>query len=261
MFRGAGNPEIRDVKWSRDDGRPAAGNEAIFPICTPDNSGKLGLIGTAFFITTNGIFVTAKHVLMNREGSRPIEPLIAIHFLPNGVYLKRPVINVSINNTDVAIGSLAVATHNATGQAVSNPILTLTSKVPEASGIISTFAYPKSFVKDRDSVREIHLETSWHSGYVTEYLANGRDTVFLPGPCYRTTMDILHGASGGPVMNTDAQVFAVNSTGYEGVQESYVSAIQSIGGLYLDEVVFPGEPSPRSATTNELIDRGFIKVQ
>ncbi len=77
MFEVVGNSEIRNVKWSRDDGRTTEGNEAIFPICTPDNSGQLGLIGTGLFITTNGIFVTAKHVLMNKE-DRPIEPLIAL---------------------------------------------------------------------------------------------------------------------------------------------------------------------------------------
>jgi hypothetical protein len=62
-------------------------------------------------------------------------------------------------------------------------------------------------------------------------------------------------------MNTATRVFAVNSTGYDGVQQSYVSAIQSIGGLQLNEVLLPGENTPRPVTTNELIDRGLIVVE
>jgi len=169
--------------------------------------------------------------------------------------------NVSVNNTDVAIGSLAPGIHNVTGEQLLNPILTLTTEIPAQSSIISTLAYPKTFVKDNDCLREIHFETTWHCGYVMDYLPNGRDNVMLPGPCYRTTMDISHGASGGPVMNTAARVFAVNSTGYDGIQESYVSAIQSIGGLQLNEVMLPGEARPQAVTMNELIDRGFIVVE
>lgn len=261
MLRVVGNPELRDARWHKEDGTPAEGNHAIFPICTLDSKRRLALIGTGFFICTNGLFVTAKHVLMDQSGTSPIQPLTAIQFIPGGQYLRRPVTNISVNNTDVAIGSLASGTHNVTGEPLLNPILTLTTEVPNPTSIITTFAYPKSFVKDDDLSREIHFETTWHSGYIMDYLPNGRDKVMLPGPCYRTTMDVFHGASGGPVMNTATLVFAVNSTGYAGVQESYVSAIQSIGGLQFSEVLLSGESTPRPVTTNELIDRGFIVVK
>ena len=61
-------------------------------------------------------------------------------------------------------------------------------------------------------------------------------------------------------MDTSARVFAINSTGYEGVQESYVSAIQSIGGLRLKEAVMPDETLPRDVTMTELIERKLILV-
>lgn len=256
-----GNPEIRNPKWSTKDGRPSEGKYAIFPLCESDERNNLVFVGTAFFVCTNGVFLTAKHVVMDRRGERPTDPLTAIQFTEAGHYLLRPVRHISINTTDVAIGVLHPATYGSTNEPVLNPILTLTTKVPPVGSIVTTFAYPKTHIRDEDSMREMHFETSWHSGFVLEYLRQGRDRVMLPGPCYRTTMDIFHGASGGPVMNTNAKVFGINSTGYEGVQESYVSAIQSIGGLGLNEVMMLGDRESRRITTNELIDRGFILVE
>ncbi len=252
-----GNPEIRNAEWHTEDGKPTDGNRAIFPLCESDENNNLRFVGTAFFICTNGVFVTAKHVVMDQRWEKPIDPLTAIQFI-EGSYILRPVLSISVNNSDVAIGTLRTATHNQTGEQLTNPILTLTTKTPQHGSVVTTFAYPKSFVQERDSIRELHFNTSWHSGFVLEYLPGGRDKSMLPGPCYRTTMDIFHGASGGPVMNTNARVFGVNSTMYDGVQESYVSAIQSLGGLEIDDVMMPGESKPRRVTTNELIERGFI---
>jgi len=44
------------------DGSLANPNEAIFPIVAFDNAGKIVVIGTGFFISSNGLFVTAAHV-------------------------------------------------------------------------------------------------------------------------------------------------------------------------------------------------------
>jgi hypothetical protein len=268
FFQITGNPQLRNAKWSTKAGDSTKGDYAIFPLCESDERRNLKFIGTAFFICTNGIFVTAKHVVMDSSGRQPIQPLTAIQFIENNQHVLRPVQSLSTNDTDVAIGVLAPATHQGTGEPLLNSILTLTMKIPPAltteipyrANIVTTFAYPKSFVRDEESVRHMHFETSWHSGFVIEYLPHGRDNVMLPGPCYRTTMDIFHGASGGPAMNSEAKVFGINSTGYEGVQESYVSAIQSIGGLRIDEAMLPGDSGARSVTTNELVERGFILV-
>jgi hypothetical protein len=260
VFQITGNPEIRNAKWSTDDGKPTEGSRAIFPLCASDENGNLEFVGTGFFVCTNGIFVTAKHVVME-SAEKPIDPLTAIQFLGNNQYILRPVKDVSTNNSDLAIGTLAPATHQHTAEPLVNSILTLTAVIPPRASIITTFAYPKTTIKNKDRIREMRFETSWHSGFIVEFLRQGRDRVMLPEPCYRTTMEILHGASGGPVMNSFAQVFGINSTGYQGVQESYVSAIQSIGGLQINDVMLPGDDKARPVTTNELIARGYIIVQ
>lgn len=261
-----GNPTIR-AKWHTGDGVSAEGQDAIFPICTLDKTGLLAFIGTAFFICTNGVFVTAKHVLLNNRGENLVEPLYGIHFLGESIYVLRPVMQVCIDNlSDVAVGVLAIATNNETGELLTNKILILTDEIPDVGEIATTFAYPKTQVKDVNSIRELHFETSWHCGFVLNYLPEGRDRVMLPGPCYRTTIEILHGASGGPVMNTKARVFAVNSTGFDGLletsrfPESYVSAIQSLFSLKLDDVALSPNLAPRSVNVSELIDLGHLVI-
>jgi hypothetical protein len=47
------------------EGNRADLTKAIFPILKKDKYGDFYLIGTGFFITDNGIFVTAKHVLLD----------------------------------------------------------------------------------------------------------------------------------------------------------------------------------------------------
>jgi hypothetical protein len=103
---------------------------------------------------------------MDRSGEQPIIPMTAIQFIEGNQYLARPVVNISVNSTDVAIGSLAPATNNGTGKPLLNPILKLTTEIPPPGSIITTFAYPKSVVEDKEAIREIHFQTTWHSGFV-----------------------------------------------------------------------------------------------
>lgn len=44
------------------DGNKVDPSHTIFPIIKHDNNGSISLIGTGFFISENGIFLTAKHV-------------------------------------------------------------------------------------------------------------------------------------------------------------------------------------------------------
>ena len=160
MFQVTGNPILRNAKWSTKDGKPTQGDYAIFPLCESDERNNLRFIGTAFFICTNGLFVTAKHVVMDGRGERPIDPLTAVQFIENNQYILRPVLSVSTNGSDVAIGALAPGMHRGTSEPLINSILSLTTKIPAPGSIVTTFAYPKSFVQDQASIREMHFRTA-----------------------------------------------------------------------------------------------------
>jgi hypothetical protein len=107
LFVITGNRILRNAKWSTKDDKPAQGNYAIFPLCESDERNNLRFIGTAFFICTNGVFVTAKHVVMDQRGEQPIDPLTAIQFIDGNRCVLRPVLSLSTNSSDVVIGVLA----------------------------------------------------------------------------------------------------------------------------------------------------------
>jgi hypothetical protein len=65
---------------------------------------------------------------------------------------------------------------------------------------------------------------------VENVLPDGRDRTLLPSKCFQTSMNILGGASGGPVAFGEGNVFGINSTGIDG--EDGVSFISSIGDLF-----------------------------
>jgi S1-C subfamily serine protease len=70
---------------------------------------------------------------------------------------------------------------------------------------------------------------------------------------------VIHGgASGGPVVGPNGTVFAVNSTGFDANEISYVSCISEVLDLAIPNVVLPGSQIPRSTTLRELMEGGFV---
>lgn len=242
------------------DGAVTDGSESIFPLCTQDPTGGWQFLATAFFICTNGIFATARHVVMDRSGKRPQEPLVAFQFLPDNSFIIRPVQMLSARgDADVAIGILAPV-RDASGQQLKNKILTLTKRIPQPGEIAATFAYPSTTVRDLAEVQELHFMTTWHFGHVEDYLPQGRDRVMLPNRCYQTSIIIPGGASGGPTADKYGRVFGINSTGYEGADLSFVSAIQELGPCRLHSVELADGSRHDALTIADLIKLGHVVV-
>jgi hypothetical protein len=246
------------------DGVPADPSLGIFAIVRYDPEGRTHLIGTGFFIATTGLFVTARHVLMDTFDSQGRQqfPIGIIQFLPGGIYLPRPILRcASQPMADVAVGVAAPMRRNQDGSSLMNPVLTLTTVPVPLSTRIVTYAYPKHLnLVQGTSEQFIHFEPTYYDGYVEEYLPHGRDRVVLPGPCYRTSITIHGGASGGPVFCPSGHVFAVNSTGFDGTDISYVSRVNEIFRLSVDDVEINGAP-PRSVPVVDIARAGHIVVE
>ena len=82
--------------------------QAIFPILKEIGEGKNQMIGTGFFITKIGHFVTAKHVIediYNIQERMQSNPIHAIHFVEGFSVLVRNITAIIVhNNSDLAIG-------------------------------------------------------------------------------------------------------------------------------------------------------------
>jgi hypothetical protein len=246
-----------------ENGVPTDPGLATFPIVRYDTDSRMHLIGTGFFIATNGLFVTARHVLMDPFDSKGRQqyPIGMVQFRPGNTYYLRPILRCALHPTaDVTVGVAAPMKHNQDGSPLPNPRLTLTTASPAIGSKIATYAYPKHVnFTDDSGTQTIHLRPAFYDGEVQEYLPNGRDRVMLPGPCYRTNILIHAGASGGPVFDPNGYIFGVNSTGFDGTDLSYVSRINEIFQLVIDDIAINDAPS-RSVPVIDLARLGVINV-
>jgi hypothetical protein len=243
------------------DGNRTKHNQTIFPIVHHDDDGRIRLLGTGFFITVSGIFVTARHVLAHvfKDEKKVFSPSL-IHFRPDRSFLIRPILRFcSLEKSDVAVGVAAPMKHKVDGSMLMNQVLTLDSNIPERGTRIVTYAYPKNSNELVEGKQNITFEPRYYDGRLEEYLPDGRDGVMLPSSCYRTSIIIHSGASGGPVFSPNGYVFGVNSTGYDGTDISYVSSIRDIFDLSIDDVQIDDGPV-QSITIRELSRIGQVIV-
>jgi hypothetical protein len=230
-----------------------------FPIIKQDEGGQLRLLGTGFLISTNGLFVTAKHVLMDvlDVSGKQRYPIGMLQFLPGNRFVQRPILRCSTNSkSDVAIG-VAAPMKTRDGSSLQNKILQLTTIPAPVGARIVTYAFPKHAIEARDGLSVINVVPAWYDGIVEEYYPAGRDRVVLPARCYRTSMAIHGGASGGPVFTRSGWVFGVNSTGFDGTDVSYVSSVADVLGLPVDDVSLDDQEA-RRVMISELSAKGHV---
>jgi hypothetical protein len=160
------------------------------------------------------------------------------HFIENNIYIPRPILRFSAHPiADVAVGVAAPMQNNELKQPLTNPYMFLDfGEVPIDSNAV-TYAYPRFSSTQEGNSQKVEFNATYYDGYVREYFPNGRDKVFLPGPCYQTSIHIHGGASGGPVFGPSGLVFGINSTGIDGTDISYVSRMSDILHLRADDVV------------------------
>ena len=248
------------VHWS-GDGVVLDGSPAIIPIIRYYPDGSIDLLGTGFFISTVGLFATARHVLaapLDRRTGQQIFPIGLIHFHEEGSYLIRPVLRCAFHPVaDLTVGVAAPMKRNSDGAPLRNKILTLNADPVDIGSHVTTYAYPRYESIMGKNGQIFNVMPCFYDGKIIEHLPEGRDRVLLPGPCYRTNIRIHHGASGGPVFSKDGRVFALNSTGIDGTDDSYVSSIGGILNLTIDEVGIGGQ-APRSVQIREMVSAGHV---
>jgi V8-like Glu-specific endopeptidase len=220
------------------NGQKCCPTNATFPILKQLENDHWQLIGTGFFITNNGVFLTAKHVLRDvlDNSRKQTHPIAAFLFPTTGIYQIRPILKGFFNaEGDVAAGIITNTSHEE--KKLENPFYGLSLTPMKVGGKIHTFAYPETI----HNGNEIVFHGNYYAGEVKEYLPEGRDKTMLPNSCYQTTMNIRGGASGGPVFNTHGVVIGINSTGFEN-NDSPLSYISSIIGAF--NIIIEGSSSP-----------------
>jgi Trypsin-like peptidase domain len=230
----------------------------IFPILTFNpSSRKWKCLGTGFFISPVGAFVTAKHLFMNSDGEAE-KTLYGVQSLSEKEHHVRPVKKLIYHkDADLIIGLLG---NRRIGQKDFPPHLTeyygLDLNTLENGDEIETFAYPNTLNTELEGYAfEFSFDGITSSGSVIDYHEGGSPVV--KNRCYQTNMKIDSGASGGPVFK-DGYVVGVNSSGFSLADEeeplSFITPIDYILDLSVTE-------DDRIIPVKELIKEGFIIVK
>jgi len=247
-------------------------SELIFPILKVTIAGEVTLVGAGFFIGPNGLFVTARHVLVDYFVENPerveeewvqTDAGFIVQNRGDGSPVRRLIHNASFlrNRSDVSVARLKLAFDLVTKEDILNGRLTVSDRIPEVGEQIFSCAHPKTKISKNQetSVVQISLDTSYYSGKVTEVFPSGRDRHNLPNQCFRTDMHIHPGASGGPVFDEKGHVLGVNSTSLFG--ETNISYVSSIGDIF-NQSIFEVETTPGVVVENisvrHLADIGFV---
>lgn len=247
--------------FSETSGRSVGNNGLIFPLLKNlDN--RIHLVGTAFFVSDD-IFITAKHNIedvLDGKGE-PSCPLYGCHFREGNRHIFRPVQRVySSRLSDISLGFFDEITDTQGRNLIQNDYLILTADPPQIGEKIVTYAFPEVEVKGNDVRQEIWFWPNFYEGKFEEHHPHGRDRYLMPFPCYRGSMNLLGGASGGPVFNERGRVFGVNITAIVGSNAAYFARVNELLPLCFEHIEFEikGEVL-RNASFADLIRRGYIK--
>lgn len=124
--------------WSNDSIAPMQAAGAIVPVVASENGPVLGVEahGTAFFITEDGFFLTAAHVVNTLS---PVAPAIVVFIFGGPGYVMMPVQFVAVHPMiDVAIGRVLVS-----DECRPSPMTLSTRRLCEGEPV-AVLGYPRS---------------------------------------------------------------------------------------------------------------------
>jgi hypothetical protein len=216
-----------------ENGREINALEPVFPILTGDTEEKkFECVGTGFFVNSNGLFVTAKHVIEDKEGVL-LNPFFAIQTVDGRHFTRYRKCLVRHPTADIAFGCFSDRFYerkNYYEQKILGKAYRMSLDKIKVTDKFLTFAFPESKVVEEADGEYGLFDGTWEQGEVIEYLPNGNG-MHLKDECYRTNHKLPGGSSGGPVIKNGVAV-GVNSTAFPSepgkIEVSYITPIRKL---------------------------------
>lgn len=259
------------------DGKPIDPADGVIPIMKEIDAGKLAIIGTGFYITRYGLFLTSEHVLSDlvHESKQKILTSYICHRVGDTEVHLRRVVSINLfKEADLAIGQA----DNFQKEFPNNPLMNmrgvLSTEIPEKGEKLITFAYPENKILDFTQHGNTPVISSdYYEGEFLRHVINSEHP-YIPYPHFETSIKIRSGASGGPVFYR-GRIIGVNCRGWDfGDTDdnhlSYVIPIEAglllkLGQLQVPEISWEYKQIPPNRrdtklTVQELINYGHIDI-
>ncbi len=241
-----------------------------FPLLTHDDRGVWSLVGTGFYISRDGLFITARHVVDQvLHDGRQIAPLVILHpcsdtglFGPSDV-LFRPIMQCWLGDqADVALGVAATATNNQTSEVLQHWCWPLSWLTPTVETPVATYAFPRHSMAEDGRSFLFHPEL--YAGVVRS-TGDFRDRSMIPFPYLEVDCRIHGAASGGPIAQFGSGIVGVNCTELAKTLDhapgpGFGAQIRCLKDAFIDDAALPGETGLRRVTFDELVRAGCIAV-
>lgn len=193
---------------------------AIFPIMLriPEANGDFSYagLGTGFFISKYGLFVTAKHVVeddLQYANGKGMEAWVVV----DGQNFTCPIRDLDLHPVaDIAIGCIA-SPKDAHGNTVKEFAISLQKICADKLDVgdkLFSYGYQRTklFKEEESDTVVIDMKPHYYKGELLEYHPNG--VSIARWPVYRHSVPIASGMSGGPLFhNGTSLVVGVNCTG------------------------------------------------
>lgn len=212
---------MKKYKAHRKDGIPILPGEAIIPIVKELEEGKLQVIGTGFYITRYGLFVTAKHVfekIIDTKEGREQRWFVPHLGAEDKIYLRR-IKGISYSlSCDIAVGQADNYCDKYPNNPLMNLIPTLSTRVPNIGDDVCTYGYPENKLMDFiDKTANREIVSDYYEGKFLRHTFPPENPKYNH-PYYETSIHVKNAASGGPVFH-NGKIIGINSSGLDYLAE------------------------------------------
>lgn len=243
--------------------------DIICPIGEHIREDKWRLSGTGFFISREGIALSAAHCFYQRgiqinnnniSNQIPKERYsicapVFFRQIPEGEEFVRIEI-VQIRNV-IMLPKLDIAIVLA-GVSNNKKRLNLTRRIPEIGETIYAYSFPNEEGNTDNISGKLALVTGEFEGKISQHFLNGRDKFNLPGPCIEAEMNAPGGTSGGPVFDKDGRVFGVISTSFDSIPP--IAYITPISTIFNTKITLDTDLGKGDYSINELSKLGIVSI-
>lgn len=199
------------------DGTSIDPSSGVVPVLKEISKGKLSVVGTGFYISRYGLFLTARHVLYDLvlDNNKKIGVGYICHSANNETVHLRRILSVNLlESADLAIGQSDTYESKYPDDPLMNMRCELSIREPSEGEGLVTYAYPLNEVLDfTDKSNDPVISSDFYDGVFLRTLGS-TDRPHIQFPHYETSIEIKSGASGGPVFSK-GKVIGVNCRGWD----------------------------------------------